>query len=244
MPAPLRARPLWRALPALLLAGAACGPSGEPPAERAQDELVLRMGDHAAVADAARAALIRGELAPAQAAGTTLARSIAEAPLPAALAAHQSAAGAAAQALAGAPDLEQAALAFGALGAACGGCHRASGRSPTLPPVDLSAGTTLAARMQLHDRAAAAVWAGLVLDDPDRLRAASRALQDAPLLPGAGAADTAPLPPEVRSLEIQVHDAAAAAARAADPAARGRACGKMLAACASCHHRLSAGPDH
>lgn len=249
-PAPLPPAPMLRTAAhlSIMLSGLALTLPGcfpDPRGERVEDKdaLAEAMGEHATLGVQARAAIEEGRLADARVAGAELATRLRKVELPAKLSTHRDAAALAADRLTTAIDAEVAGEALGELSAQCGMCHLARGAEVGIPAVAAPVQDgSLPRQMQLHRWASQEIWAGLVTADPPRIKLASEQLATTPLLPTGATEDSPQVPPEAAILEVQVHDAAASAARATDPLAQGRALGRMLAACASCHHRLHGGP--
>lgn len=217
-----------------LIALLACG--HKEPAPDLDAPVIEAMGDHYERAAAARAALVRGDVAAAKAAAADVAAWFKTAKFPSEEAGFDTALVAAAERAAAAPDLESLAEAVGDMGLACGRCHAAAhldlpetGLTP--PPM----GSPINQEMARHRAATERMWMGLVLPDELAWREAASALAGASLAP-TGLSTDAGLPPLATELEVRVHDlAAAAAAHDADPNQRGRQMGQILATCASCH---------
>jgi cytochrome c553 len=197
------------------------------------------MGEHHAEVQAARDAVIAGDLQAGKKALEGLKKRL---PLAAVSGSAQAPLELAVTATVGADDLDGFARGLGEVAAACGTCHRASGARPpgdagSRPPI----GGDLASQMVLHRWAMVRLWDGLVAADEGVMADASTALAAAPMVPSGTPLDS-PVSPEATALEVRVHDLAARAVRAPDLRAKGRAVGEMLSTCHQCHLLTSGGP--
>lgn len=215
-------------------AGAPASASTPDVAGRPLDAVQRAMGRHDEQAERARAAVVAGDLP------TYLAALSAEstAPLPGdrpELAASYLDAVKAAE---GASDLQQGARGVGRLGAACATCH-ATAPGHRYPPSGFeSESASVGERMMRHWWSVEALWQGLV-DNNDTAWAAgasSLAATDLTSVPGF------PEGTEASVRAARLREAAAAAAKASGPPARGEALGDVLATCAACHEALGGGP--
>ena len=213
----------------------ACG--GQQEARDADlDGVRVEMQAHHAEADAAREAIIAGDLDGAKASGAKLASRM---PIPDLPAADQAAVKASAVSLSEAASLEVAAQHFGALSVGCGQCHAARGvqpqlSAPTLPPVHEG----FDAQMQRYHWAAERMWQGLVLPSDAAFDEARAALRKIPTDGFRPQLDSR-LPVGAESMDAAVHASAAAAGPGA-----GDAYGAMLLTCALCHLHSPASPAH
>lgn len=211
--------------------------SGQQEARDAElDGVQVEMQAHRAEADAAREAIIAGDLTAARAAGAAL---VARLPIPDLPAAEQAAVKTAAEALSSAGSVELAAHRFSEMSAACGGCHTARGVTPAMaapspPPVHEG----FDAQMQRYHWAAERMWQGLVLPSDaafDEARAELRKIPTdgfRPQLDGV-------LPVDAATMDAAVHGAAAEAGVGA-----AGAYGGMLLTCALCHLHSPASPAY
>lgn len=215
--------------------------SQEERVEMSEARVEPAMEEHAQATEAARQALLRGDLAALRAAGDSIAKQWPVRGMPPALAERQEAVRDAARALASAPDIDEGAQALTRLGAACGDCHAARDRVVELPaPPDFGPGQDLPSQMKRHAWAGERVWLGLTGPSEQALREAYTALADAPMVPTGSAID-APIPAEAVALELRVHDLAAFL-RDAPPSDRARLAGELFSTCAACHGLLKGGP--
>ena len=224
--------------------GLGCTPKTEPAAESPpppptpspQEVLSAEMQAHGAAARTILDALVEGRLEAAQAAGRGLAERL---PLPGLPEAPQAAVKAEAEALAVAPSVEVAALHFGQLSVACGGCHTAQGVTPHLPPPAAPpAAEGFTEQMQRYHWAAERMWQGLVLPSEaafHEARAQLNALPTAPFRP-AGVDDPVW---GAETLDTVLHEQA----QKLGPG-DGAAYGAVLLMCAACHEVSPESPAH
>lgn len=135
--------------------------------------------------------------------------------------------------------VEEAAAALGALGGACAWCHQAA-PAERFPPSGFETGDEdVLDRMQRHWWATDALWQGLVGPDEAAWKVGAQTLADRSLTQVAGF----PKGKAARTRAAALQTAARAALEApAEPAARGKALGQVLATCADCHQTLQRGP--
>ena len=230
----------WILLGALSVAHG-CAPSqhsrGQAP-PGAAPTMAEHMKDHFTQALQARDALVRGDLAAMKRSAAWLADHRLGETLPTAWRAEvrdmQNAAGLARQA----SDIAVAADAVGAMGAACGECHRAFGRTAQLArPSRKAEGTSLADAMMRHRWAEARMWEGLVGPSDVAWSAGIAALKDSPLHPDMLTPDRSP-PPEIMTLVHRVHTVAVRGPLARGSQTRARLYGEYLATCEACHAEL------
>lgn len=196
------------------------------------------MKDHFTQALRARDALVRGDLATMKQSVAWLADHRLAETLPEAWRAEvrdmQNAAKLAQQA----NDVAVAADAVAAMGAACGDCHRAFGRTVQLTRWSRKArGTSLADEMMRHRWAEARMWEGLVGPSDVAWSAGIAALQDSPLHPDMLTPDRTP-PQEITALVARVHTVGVRGTLAKSSRARARLYGEYLATCDACHVEL------
>ena len=120
------------------------------------------------------------------------------------------------------------------MGMACGACHLAMDRGPTMrpgepPPSSREPGAHMARHQWAMDR----LWEGLVGPSLPAWAAGAGAL-------GSGALDLGPgtRPTEVERLAEQVHELGDSARHASGWAERAEVYGTLLQSCAQCHERL------
>ena len=214
-----------------------CFSPDQPEAEAQRDELILEMQTHDQQANAAREALIIGDLDGMKAAGAALVARLPLAELPASAAAAQETLRQHAQSLADAPDIEQAAWSLGELGEACGSCHQALVASvrlemPEPPPV----GEGFTEQMQRYHWAVGRMWQGLVMPSDAAYQEATAALHKMPAAPFRPDWLDA-MPPQAVATDAQVHRIAAVAEMGS-----GRMLGALMLTCASCHVNMPGSP--
>lgn len=186
--------------------------SQEERVEMSEARVEPAMEEHAQATEAARQALLRGDLAALRAAGDSIAKQWPVRGMPPALAERQEAVRDAAR-----------------------------DRVVELPaPPDFGPGQDLPSQMKRHAWAGERVWLGLTGPSEQALREAYTALADAPMVPTGSAID-APIPAEAVALELRVHDLAAFL-RDAPPSDRARLAGELFSTCAACHGLLKGGP--
>lgn len=224
-----------------LSAAQGCAPSqrssGQAP-ESATPTMAEHMKDHFTQALRARDALVRGDLATMRQSAAWLADHRFAETLPKAWRAEvrdmQNAARLARQA----SDLAVAADAVGAMGAACGDCHRAFGRTVQLArPSRKAEGTSLPDKMMRHRWAEARMWEGLVGPSDAAWSAGVAALKDSPLHPDMLTSHRSP-PLEVTAIIARVQTVGVRGALARGSQTRARLYGEYLATCDACHAEL------
>ena len=241
-----------RALPALLLAVAACatsGGSGREVAPRGAPSVssapagsisAASMLRHELLGVAVRDAVIRGDLPAARRDAFQLAGLDIFASGPPDYEERAVDFRHTASSIVAAEDIRTAAYGVGELAKACSGCHaRLTG--PTridVQPVPLAKDDGPRGRMHLHAWAMNELWNGMIGNSEPPWRAGTALLADAD--PG-----TIELAPEKRSSASPVHPLATSmrdlgqrAALASDPDVRASIYGELLATCASCHRRM------
>lgn len=185
---------------------------------RSEDALTARMHTHLRLAASLHAETVRGHLEVVRELAARLAH-LPPGDVPPELQTRLAALSAEAGALARAGDLEAAAIGVSRLGTACGACHEAVGRGPTVrarawPPPDDPDG----APMVRHQWAMDWLWLGLVAPSD---AAWSR-----------GARELARVAPDARLAAL-----ADRAVSLEGPAERADATAELLVTCAACHVR-------
>lgn len=147
----------------------------------------------------------------------------------------------AARGVTGAPDVADAAMASGRMGAVCGACHVAARQGPqyqALGPPPTGSATNVAQQMTLHQWALGKMWDGLTGPSDAAWTRGVTSLAGAPgyqqhIARGGVALTVADsLAGRLRSLGVL--------AQAAPPAERARLFGELLGTCAACHTQYNA----
>jgi hypothetical protein len=224
--------------------GAETGESAErPEGPQSDTPIAEQMAEHFTKVLDARAAIIRGDLDAAKVAGQALADEEPTANIPDNWAPHVTALRETARTLAGAQDLDAAALAVGKLGVACGSCHAAVGATIELADAPAPTGDDVATHMLRHQWGADRLWEGLTGPADDRWSGGAGALVEAPLHPSAIAANQT-VPPEIAAIGEQVHTLGRNAQQAENADQRAQFYGELLVTCAACHTKLEGAPGH
>jgi hypothetical protein len=220
----------------------ACG-SSQPPAEQAAKpaepvapavDVSKAMHDHLGQVDAMQEAVIRGDLEAVVAPATWIVNHE-TIPMPAGIETYAPDIKKTAGMAAAAKDLTTAATATAQLVAACGACHKASGKaiawSDAPKPAD---GTGIAAHMLEHQWALDLMHKGLAMPSDEAWTAGVAALKVAPM-----AAKDLPkdekLTKDVVAFEKKVHELATKAETAPDLGSKVAVYSEALVSCASCH---------
>jgi cytochrome c553 len=178
-------------------------------------------------------AVIRGDLAAAKAAATTMA----DMELPAGFATtgarYIGSIRVAAQRAAAAPDLAVAASATAEMLAQCGACHLTAVRPPIASPSVRDLGG-IVGHMQDHQLAMDELLQGLVIPSARLWSQGASRLRSEPLSTDRLPPDPA-LTPRVAQAETRVHQLADRAVQADDTPARTTAYAQLLTTCAECH---------
>ena len=201
----------------------------------AQEEMLrMEMDDHWREGEAARDAIVQGDLDAARAAAGALAERIPVEGVPPDIEPLQAHMGEAARTLAGAEDLTRAARHLGALARTCGACHDQTAGGPQVRAAAPPEAPGLEGAMARHQWAAEKMWLALVEPNETAWDEAVYALSLAPLVPSGTPADS-PLPPLATEIELGVHELARSAQAAGSPEVQARHYGEMLVSCAACH---------
>jgi mono/diheme cytochrome c family protein len=202
------------------------------------------MQDHFGQASQARDAIVRGQLALAEAPLIWLGQHAFAKNLPAEWHPHIDRMQRAALEANRLSTLTAAADGVSAMASECGGCHSALGRGPTLTPSDWTeldeAAKPLAAQAALQQRmdkqlwGIERMWEGLIVPSDLAWQQGAQSLSELKAHPNVAAKLRARLG-RVRALGTQ-------ARAASDAAARGQAYARILAECGSCHAELGVDP--
>lgn len=205
----------------------------EPVAPPTASPRAARMHMRFDAVEAARDALIAGDLEAATRAGDSIAARITLHDMPSAARAWGDDVPRRATALAAAETLEGASLAFANLVMTCGRCHEAAGATWSWVETPAPEGDDLAARMARHRWGVERMWEGMLVASTERFDRGAAALAGTPL-----SGDSAPdleSPPGVRAFEERLRARAREAQSAADLTARAAIYADLLATCAGCH---------
>lgn len=210
--------------------------SRQPPPAAAPGPLAADMAAHSAAAQAAREAIIVGNLEAANAAGLQIADRWPLAHLPDTARVDEVVLVQNARALSEASSIEGAAAAFGRMSVACGSCHAAQDARPGLDaPAPSPQSPAIGEQMQRYHWAAERMWQGLVLPSQEALDEARAALVDSAAFTPEWSLDPLKMPAEV--LAGALSDIGSSPGT--DP---GSDYGMLLMTCAACHHYSPGGP--
>lgn len=138
-----------------------------------------------------------------------------------------------------ATTLDEAALAVGAIGRACGACHSEFLTGPeAIQPAAAVSGDELSSHMARHAWATDRLWDGLVIPSNGEWVRGARALAEAPFEASAVAGDKstdAGYVKEIELLENRSHELGSKAAGLSDVADRVSLYGELLTTCGYCH---------
>lgn len=212
--------------------------SAQPdPSQALAEAPAEHMRDHFGIVTQARDALIRGDLQQAQGPLIWLAQHNYHGDVPPAWEPHVARMQAAARRAEAATTTETLARELVALAQACGACHAALGKVPTLEPAgyeDLDAQHSEPTRTRMHRHlwAVSRMWEALIGPAPERFAVAGEVLAEAPKLSGAPSA----LQPELESVAAL----AKRARSAATATLQAQLLADFLGRCAGCHQRAGA----
>lgn len=243
----LRTPPLLFALPAVVLFLTACGDRTTPEArddsatEYPREVLQAHMKDHFFKATEMQVAVINGDLAAVREPAEWMSDHANSAAMPAEWEPHAEAMHTWALRAVEANDIEAAAAATAAMGAACGNCHLALEADVGFavdgaPPP----GEGAAEHMARHAWASGRMWEGLVSPSGVVWDGGAEVLGEAPLAPAELSADLEVLA-EVSEMEAAVHAMGSAAIGLTEQEDRARVYGEFLSTCASCHDKTGKG---
>jgi cytochrome c553 len=230
-----------RLLFAGVLGGVAVGVAAQGP--KPDPARAARMKVHYAQVLVVHDAVIRGDLPAAAAPAKALAQDPPAAQMNVHLAPYDAALRKAAARIGTTTDPRGAAITTATMLAACGDCHRASGKAPVLPPLDGGPSGGIVAHMLAHQRAADDLLQGLVGPSGSRWREGAVALKQAALKSDKLPRDHK-LTPEIVEAEQRVHMLADTMAAADTQEKRVAAYGELIQTCARCHslHQTVWGP--
>jgi len=223
------------ALISLALVVGACGGSSQPPAEQApvsSSALAAHMAEHFARVREVEEAVIRGDIAAAQAPARWIADHEEAAGLPPGSDAFVSEMKNAADAVASSTEIGQAAVATASMVSICGRCHAGAGVIPSLPAVsapEAAAGTP--GHMRQHQYAVDLMYRGLIQPSDELWRKGAETLRASPL----AEKELPDLMDEIALFEARVHELADRATQALDRGAKVAIYGEIISGCANCH---------
>jgi hypothetical protein len=214
---------------ALPFALAACALLG-----RSQPTLREHMDAHLARAEAARSAVIQGDLEGARTAAEWLAEHPQHPELPKGERSPMEDLRAFSRCIVRTDQLEDAARATAEVAASCGRCHVATEAGPRFGTAPMpQTGSSVPGHMRRHDWAAERMWEALVSSSDELWDQGATALTADPLVLG-GSTDANP---QANALAREVHDLGTSAI-GLEPDHRAAVYGRLLVTCVRCHELI------
>jgi len=220
----------------LMLIVAGCGgstpPAEEQPPAAPAESIAEHMAEHFARVHDVEQAVMRGDLEAAQAPAKWIVEHQPLSNLPEVSGQYLAEIRNAASGVASTDNVGNAAIATATMVAACGGCHFASGATPTMPAVTSQGAEGIVGHMRRHAEAVDLMSEGLMAPSDELWTKGAEMLKVSPL---EGSALPQELSDDVKASEARVHEMADRAMNAADTGAKVAIYGELISGCATCH---------
>jgi mono/diheme cytochrome c family protein len=206
------------------------------------------MGEHYQLAQTAREALIRGDMAGAKRAMLSLAEQPGGEALPEKLRPMLQDLRNTARSVEKAATLRDVGNGLAGTFARCGKCHEAAGKGPEIASKSMPQGDDVTQHMMRHHWATEQIWAGLVTASAERYRAGAEALAEPAITPEmlgeeSVLAASVLAAKDVAKLDRDIHAVAKDVMAANDLRTRAEGYAKLLATCGTCHTLMKRGPQ-